>query len=52
MNLSFLESRKAMDDLALKLKEVATEASKANEKLGATRLELFEIEVEQQVLGS
>ncbi|PHU17717.1 hypothetical protein BC332_13412 [Capsicum chinense] len=49
MSLSFLESRKAMDDLALALKEVATEASKANKKLGATRLELFEIEVEQQV---
>lgn len=32
--------KKAMDDLALALKEVATEANQANEKLGVTRAEL------------
>ncbi|CAN4114877.1 unnamed protein product [Withania somnifera] len=40
------KSRKAMDDLALALKEVATEASEAKEKLGATQLELEQVSEE------
>lgn len=40
------KSRKAMDDLALALKEVATEASEAKEKLGASRLELEQVKEE------
>ncbi|XP_015058547.1 putative WEB family protein At1g65010, chloroplastic isoform X1 [Solanum pennellii] len=41
------KSRKAMDDLALALKEVATEASEAKEKLGATQLELEQVKDEE-----
>ncbi|KAH0713460.1 hypothetical protein KY289_009419 [Solanum tuberosum] len=41
------KSRKAMDDLALALKEVATEASEAKEKLGATQLELEQVKAEE-----
>ncbi|KAK6775108.1 hypothetical protein RDI58_026109 [Solanum bulbocastanum] len=41
------KSRKAMDDLALALKEVATEASEAKEKLGATQLELEQVKEEE-----
>ncbi|KAM3201271.1 putative WEB family protein, chloroplastic [Capsicum annuum] len=41
------KSRKAMDDLALALKEVATEASEAKEKLGATELELEQVKEEE-----
>ncbi|XP_009775592.1 uncharacterized protein LOC107805358 isoform X1 [Nicotiana tabacum] len=40
------KSRKAMDDLALALKEVATEASEAKEKLSATLLELEQVKEE------
>lgn len=40
------KSRKAMDDLALALKEVATEASEAKEKLSATQLELEQVKEE------
>ncbi|KAJ8544017.1 hypothetical protein K7X08_025635 [Anisodus acutangulus] len=40
------KSRKAMDDLALALKEVATEASEAKEKLSATQLELEQLKEE------
>ncbi|XP_060186286.1 putative WEB family protein At1g65010, chloroplastic isoform X1 [Lycium barbarum] len=40
------KSRKAMDDLALALKEVATEASEAKEKLSATQSELEQVKEE------
>ncbi|CAN4126741.1 unnamed protein product [Withania somnifera] len=40
------KSRKAMDDLALALKEVATEASEAKEKLAATQFELEQVKEE------
>ncbi|KAK4366988.1 hypothetical protein RND71_014868 [Anisodus tanguticus] len=40
------KSRKAMDNLALALKEVATEASEAKEKLSATQLELEQVKDE------
>ncbi|MCD7471923.1 hypothetical protein HAX54_012719 [Datura stramonium] len=40
------KSRKAMDDLALALKEVATEASEAKEKLSAAELELEQVKEE------
>ncbi|XP_006353281.1 putative WEB family protein At1g65010, chloroplastic [Solanum tuberosum] len=41
------KSRKAMDDLALALKEVATETSEAKEKLVATQLELEQVKDEE-----
>ncbi|XP_009786833.2 putative WEB family protein At1g65010, chloroplastic [Nicotiana sylvestris] len=40
------KSRKALDDLALALKEVASEACEAKEKLSATQLELGQVKKE------
>ncbi|CAK9181016.1 unnamed protein product [Ilex paraguariensis] len=40
------KSKKAMDDLALALKEVATEANQAKEKLSSTQMELEQVKVE------
>ncbi|KAG5534268.1 hypothetical protein RHGRI_022403 [Rhododendron griersonianum] len=53
LNLAFEaeeKSKKAMDDLALALKEVATEASLAKEKLISTELELDHVKQESEQL--
>ncbi|CAI9109539.1 OLC1v1009375C1 [Oldenlandia corymbosa var. corymbosa] len=44
------KSKKAMDDLALALKEVATEAHQAKEKLGVAQLELEHVKDEAEQL--
>ncbi|CAH9094867.1 unnamed protein product [Cuscuta epithymum] len=44
------KSRKAMDDLALALKEVATESAEARDKLSGTQLELDQVKEEAQKL--
>ncbi|CAH9089817.1 unnamed protein product [Cuscuta europaea] len=44
------KSRKAMDDLALALKEVATESAEARGKLSGTQLELDQVKQEAQKL--
>ncbi|CAL5326851.1 unnamed protein product [Camellia sinensis] len=44
------KSKKAMDDLALAIKEVATEAKQVKEKLGSTELELEHVKQEAEQL--
>ncbi|XP_059624778.1 putative WEB family protein At1g65010, chloroplastic [Cornus florida] len=44
------KGKKALDDLALALKEVATESNRTKEKLGATRVELEHVKGEAEQL--